>query len=144
MKASLREFELIRTEFGVALTAGGIFFLVLGIALFFDSSFLALGNLLFLAGITLIIGYQKTFYFFTRKQKIRGSICFFIGLMLVFCKRTFFGALVEAFGIVNLFGDFFPVVTNFLRSLPVIGPVFRAPLISQILDKISGIRPSPV
>lgn len=43
-------------------------------------------QILFLAGLTLIIGPQKTFLFFSRKQKLRGTICFFGGIILVFCK----------------------------------------------------------
>ena len=82
----------------------GSFFLFVGVLLFFDAALLALGNVLFTAGITLLIGPQKTFYFFARKQKIRGTICFFLGMLLVFFKWAVIGMLVEAFGFLNLFG----------------------------------------
>ena len=85
----------------------GAFFLFLGILLFFDGPLLALGNVLFTAGITLLIGPQKTFYFFARKQKIRGTICFFTGMLLVFAKWTIIGMIVEAVGFLNLFGYVF-------------------------------------
>jgi Got1/Sft2-like family len=52
----------------------------------------------------LIIGPQKTFYFFARKQKIRGTICFIGGILLVFLKWPFIGMIVETFGFLNLFG----------------------------------------
>lgn len=84
--------------------AFGAFFLFLGVILFFDGALLALGNVLFTGGITLLIGPQKTFYFFARKQKIRGTICFFSGMMLVFAKWTIIGMIVEAIGFLNLFG----------------------------------------
>ena len=44
---------------------------------------------------------------------------------------TIFGIGVEAFGILNLFGDFFPVVLTFLRNMPVSCgvPVFPPPLL---------------
>ena len=61
-------------------------------------------QLLFLSGITLIIGPQKTFYFFARKQKLRGTLCFFGGILLVFFKWPFFGVIVETIGFLNLFG----------------------------------------
>lgn len=61
-------------------------------------------QVLFLSGLTLIIGPQKTFYFFARKQKIRGTICFLGGILLVFFKWPFTGILVETFGFLNLFG----------------------------------------
>jgi hypothetical protein len=96
--------------------------MVLGVILFFDGALLALGNVramllacydhgrgvrqqvLFISGLTLIIGPQKTFYFFARKQKIRGTICFLGGIILVFLKWPFIGVIVETFGFLNLFG----------------------------------------
>lgn len=94
----------LATEIGAGLVSFGTFFIFLGIVLFFDAALLALGNVLFTAGIALLIGPQKTFYFFARKQKIRGTICFFAGMILVFCKWAVIGMLVEAFGFLNLFG----------------------------------------
>ena len=96
--------------------------MLLGVMLFFDGALLALGNvchliglylfvvslnaiqLLFLSGLTLIIGPQKTFYFFARKQKIRGTLCFLGGVLLIFFKWPFVGVIVEVFGFLNLFG----------------------------------------
>lgn len=51
-----------------------------GIVLFFDGPLLALGNILFLTGLPLIIGPTRTFYFFSRKEKWRGTVCFFLGM----------------------------------------------------------------
>lgn len=78
--------------------------MTLGIILFFDGGLLAIGNILYLIGITLIIGFQKTVQFFMRKEKLRGTVCFFIGVLMVFLKFAFLGVLVEAFGFINLFG----------------------------------------
>ncbi|KAF9114051.1 mo25 protein, partial [Mortierella sp. AM989] len=88
--------------------------------------------ILFLAGLTLVIGTQKTMYFFARPQKFRGTICFFGGIFLIFIKWPIIGIIVEFFGFINLFGDFFPVIIGFLRRLPVIGNVLSAPGISKI------------
>lgn len=131
-------------KIGVALTTFGGLFMLLGVALFFDGALLALGNILFISGLTLIIGPQKTFYFFARKQKMRGTACFFGGVLLVFIKWPFVGMLVEMFGFLNLFGDFFPVVTTFLRQLPVIGTFLSLPYIRVFVDRISGSRTSAV
>ncbi|KAF9372135.1 Golgi Transport [Podila verticillata] len=127
-------------KIGVGLTAFGLFFMLMGVMMFFDGGLLAIGNILFLAGLTLVIGTQKTIYFFARKQKIRGTACFFGGILLVFLKWPFIGVIVELFGFINLFGDFFPVVIGFLRRLPVIGNVLSAPGISKIVDRLSGQR----
>ncbi|PWN50277.1 putative GOT1-membrane protein required for ER to Golgi transport [Violaceomyces palustris] len=131
-------------KIGVGLVSFGAFFILIGVILFFDAALLALGNILFTAGITLVIGPQKTFYFFARKQKIRGTVCFFLGMLLVFFKWAMVGMLVEMFGFLNLFGDFFPVILNFLRQLPFIGNVLSLPVISGILDKLAGSRQSAV
>lgn len=119
-------------EIGVGLTTFGALFMMLGIMLFFDGALLALGNvrafppsypqstitratidrpysprrvqILFLGGLFLIIGPQKTFYFFARKNKLRGTACFLGGILLVFLKWPTIGVLVEMFGFLNLFG----------------------------------------
>ncbi|TFK75353.1 Got1-domain-containing protein [Pluteus cervinus] len=131
-------------KIGVALTTFGGLFMFLGVMLFFDAALLALGNVLFISGLTLIIGPQKTFYFFARKQKIRGTVCFIGGVLLVFFKHPFFGVLIETFGFLNLFGDFFPVVVTFLRQLPFIGTALSLPYIRDVVDRISGSRTSVV
>jgi hypothetical protein len=77
--------------------------MILGTLLFFDKGLLAIGNILFLGGVTLVIGFQKTILFFSRKEKIRGTVCFFLGITLVFLKWTFFGMIIEIFGFISLF-----------------------------------------
>jgi len=131
-------------KIGVALTTFGALFMLLGVMLFFDGALLALGNILFVSGLTLIIGPRKTFYFFARKEKLRGTICFIGGILMVFFKWPFFGMIVETFGFLNLFGDFFPVVITFMRQLPFIGTVLSLPGIRTVVDKLSGSRTSAV
>ncbi|OWB58207.1 hypothetical protein B5S28_g4209 [[Candida] boidinii] len=103
-----------------------------------------MGNILFIIGLVLIIGPQKTVYFFTRPQKIRGSVCFLLGIFLIFTKRSFLGFLIESFGILGLFGDFFAVIVQFLRSLPIVGPLLSHPIIAPVIDRIAGVRVLPV
>ncbi|KAI9569730.1 Got1-domain-containing protein [Boletus coccyginus] len=131
-------------KIGVALTTFGTLFMFLGIMLFFDAALLALGNILFLSGLTLIIGPQKTVSFFARKQKLRGTICFLGGVLLVFFKYPFVGTMVEIFGFLNLFGDFFPVVLTFLRQLPLVGTFLSLPYIRPVIDRLAGSRTSAV
>ncbi|KAF8577997.1 Got1-domain-containing protein [Ramaria rubella] len=131
-------------KIGVALTSFGVLFMMLGVMLFFDGALLALGNILFVSGLTLIIGPQKTFYFFARKQKLRGTACFIGGILLVFFKWPFVGMCVETFGFLNLFGDFFPVILTFLRQLPFVGTFLSLPYIGPTLDRLAGSRSSIV
>ncbi|CCE61621.1 hypothetical protein TPHA_0A05470 [Tetrapisispora phaffii CBS 4417] len=112
--------------------------------MFFDRALLALGNILFLAGIYLIIGPAKTYVFFSKPTKRRGSVLFLFGIFLILVKWTFIGFVIELLGIMGLFGDFFGIIVQFLRSLPVIGPILSHPAVSPIVDKLAGIRTLPV
>ena len=132
---------MLTVEIGVGLVSGGVFFLVLGLIMFFDATLLAMGNVLFVSGISLLIGPQKTLMFFTRKQKIRGTVCFFTGMALVFLRWALIGMVVEMIGFLNLFGcvlcidifrDFFPVILSFLRQVPIVGRVLSLPGVSQV------------
>ncbi|CAI6089832.1 hypothetical protein V2G26_006765 [Clonostachys chloroleuca] len=109
-------------KIGVVFCSGGGFFLIGGVMLFFDRAMLAMGNILFLIGLTIIIGPQKTLLFFARKQKAKGTAAFFGGLLLILLRWTFIGFLVEAYGIAILFGDFLGTIASFARGLPVVGP----------------------
>ncbi|KAI9015244.1 vesicle transport protein [Phycomyces nitens] len=127
-------------KIGVGLTAFGLFFMLLGVMMFFDGGLLAIGNVLFLSGIGAIIGPKNTVVFFTRREKLRGSACLLGGIFLVLIKFPFFGFLLEVFGILNLFGDFFPVVFGFLKRLPVIGPILSQPFLSRFMPRESRTR----
>lgn len=63
---------------------------------------------------------------------------------MILCKWTFLGFLIESLGIVGLFGDFFGVVLQLLRSIPVIGPILSHPAIAPVLDRIAGVSVLPV
>ncbi|BGP34696.1 hypothetical protein JCM10296v2_006518 [Rhodotorula toruloides] len=74
-----------------------------------------------------------------------SCVAFAAGILLVFLKYPFFGVIIEMFGFLNLFGDFFPVVLSFMRQLPVIGHFLSAPGVRQVTDRICGVRKqSPV
>lgn len=83
----------------------GSLFLLLGLIFLFDRALLAMGNILFLIGITLLLGPQRTFLFFARRQKWRGSAAFWAGIFLILMRWTFIGIVLEAVGIFYLFGE---------------------------------------
>ena len=91
-------------EIGVGLTAFGIFFMLLGVLMFFDGGLLAIGNILFLSGLLFVIGIGRTLTFFSRREKVRGTFAFLGGIILVFMKYPFVGMMIEFFGFINLFG----------------------------------------
>ena len=111
---------------------------------FFDRALLALGNILFLVGILLIIGPQKTYTFFSRPNKRRGSILFVTGILMILAKWTFIGFIIESVGIMGLFGDFFGIIVQFLRSLPVIGTILSHPSVAPVIDRLAGVYTLPV
>eukprot|EP01132_Coremiostelium_polycephalum_P009749 gene9749-11974_t len=86
--------------------------------------------------IALGLGLQRTANFFFQKKKLRGSICFFLGILIVILTRwTFIGLIVEGFGFINLFGDAFPIVIAILRKIPIIGNILNHPTINAWLNK---------
>ena len=95
-------------KIGIGLSAGGLLFTVLGIFMLFDRGLLAMGNLLFLCGVVLLIGPKKTWRFFFQMRKWKGTTSFLGGIALVLYGWTIIGIMVEAWGFLNLFGDFFP------------------------------------
>ncbi|KAF5505994.1 Protein transport protein GOT1 [Colletotrichum siamense] len=109
-------------KIGVIFCSGGGFFLIGGVMLFFDRAMLAMGNILFLIGLTIIIGPQKTLLFFARKQKAKGTAAFFGGLALILLRWPLIGFCIELYGIMVLFGDFLGTIAAFARNIPVIGP----------------------
>ncbi|KAI9736344.1 MAG: Golgi Transport [Cirrosporium novae-zelandiae] len=125
---------LQRLGLSSALRVGGLF-LILGVMMFFDRAMLAMGNILFVIGLTLIIGLQKTALFFARKQKIKGSAAFGGGIILILLKWSLIGFVIELYGIFVLFGDFFATIGGFAGNIPVVGPY-----IERVLTTASGGR----
>ncbi|KAK6933483.1 Vesicle transport protein, Got1/SFT2-like [Dillenia turbinata] len=71
-----------RKKIGIGLTGFGIFFSFLGILFLFDKGLLAMGNILFLSGVTLTIGLKSTIQFFMKPQNYKGTISFGVGFFL--------------------------------------------------------------
>nr|XP_037841614.1 vesicle transport protein GOT1A isoform X3 [Chlorocebus sabaeus] len=96
-------------EIGVGITGFGIFFILFGTLLYFDSVLLAFGNLLFLTGLSFIIGLRKTFQFFFQRHKLKGTSFFLGGVVVVLLRWPLLGMFLETYGFFSLFncsGDF--------------------------------------
>lgn len=73
------------------------------------------------------MGPKKTLGFFARPEKFRGTACFLLGVGLILLKYPLIGFVIECYGILNLFGDFFGVVVGFLGSIPVVSLITDTP-----------------
>jgi hypothetical protein len=125
-------------EIGIGLTSFGCGFTALGVVFFFDRGLLAMGNLMFLSGVTLTIGPKQTVKFFVRPRNQRGAFCFLFGLALVLYGWPFIGLLVEGYGFIALFSAFFPTVLIFLKRVPVLGSFLSLPGIKHVTTTIIG------
>ncbi|XP_004625451.1 vesicle transport protein GOT1A [Octodon degus] len=115
-------------KIGVGITGFGVFFILFGILLYFDSVLLAFGNLLFLTGLSFIIGPRRTFSFFFQRHKLKGTSFFLGGVALVLLRWPLLGMLLETYGFFSLFKGFFPVAFGFLgnaSSIPFLSALFR-------------------
>ena len=98
---------------------------MLGISLFFNKTLMRLGNLLFIAGVPMTIGPGRTAGYFFQPKKARATGCLALGIILVFFGHPLFGIIFEVFGLLNLFGNMFPIALAILKQTPVIGPVLK-------------------
>ncbi|GMH89561.1 hypothetical protein TL16_g11496, partial [Triparma laevis f. inornata] len=108
-------------QVGFLLCGAGAVLTLLGVALFFEKNLLRFGNLMFIAGMPLIIGPGRTAGFFLQPKKARATGCLFVGIFLVFIGRPMLGMGLEVFGFLNLFGNLFPIVFMMAKRLPVVG-----------------------
>lgn len=108
---------------GLGLLGSGSIITMLGISLFFNKTLMRLGNLLFIAGVPMTLGPSRTLGYFVKPEKFRATGCLALGIFLVFIGMPLFGIILEAFGILNLFGNLFPIVWVVAKNMPGIGPL---------------------
>ncbi|CAI0397229.1 unnamed protein product [Linum tenue] len=90
---------------GLGLIGFGIFFTFLGVILFFDRGLLALGNILWLTGVAILLGWYTTWKLFTSRENYKGSVSFLLGLFFLFVRWPIVGIILEIYGCFALFGS---------------------------------------
>lgn len=123
-------------KIGMGLTGFGVFFLFFGMVLFFDKALLAIGNILFVTGLSFVIGLERTFRFFFQRHKVKATGFFLGGVLVVLIGWPIIGVVLEIYGFFLLFRGFFPVAVGFIRRVPVLGSLLSLPGISTLVDKI--------
>jgi hypothetical protein len=82
-------------------------------------------------------GVSRTARFFSRRDRIRGIISFFFGIFLVMIRWPIFGMILQLYGLVYLFGQFFPIAAQSMKDTPVIGDVLKMPAVERFFDGLS-------
>ncbi|RYR59947.1 hypothetical protein Ahy_A04g017072 isoform C [Arachis hypogaea] len=108
---------------GIGLIGLGIFFTFLGVVLFFDRGLLALGNIFWLAGVAILLGWRSMLSLSTNPANykvpplscpvsslnyllsfLQGTASFLLGLFFIFVRLPIVGILFEIYGCFVLFG----------------------------------------
>jgi len=126
-------------KIGIGLVGFSILFSFLGVILFFDRGLLALGNIFFLTGVGLLLGWQSMWQLFTKKANLKGSVPFFIGLFLLFVRWPVAGIIMELYGSFVLFSGYGPPIQAFLYQIPIIGWILQYPFqLSYLSEDITN------
>ena len=122
---SLLVFVCFRSSgIGFMLVGSGTLVTFFGVMLFFNQFLLRFGNILFMSGMPFLVGTGRTISFFMNPSRLRATTTFLVGAFLVvFTGWARIGLVIEFFGFLNLFGNFFPLLANMLRNLPVVGDI---------------------
>ncbi|CAM9555873.1 unnamed protein product, partial [Phaeothamnion confervicola] len=107
-------------KWGVIGIGAGMAITMMGATLFFEKHLIRLGNLMFVAGVSLFVGPSRTVRYFTRPNKLRGTIIFLAGFFMVFTGHPIIGLALEVFGFLNLFGNLLPVIFAMARNMPFV------------------------
>ncbi|XP_058557967.1 LOW QUALITY PROTEIN: vesicle transport protein GOT1B-like [Neofelis nebulosa] len=121
---------------GVGLTGYGVFFLFFGMILLFDKALLAIGNVLFVTSLAFAIGLQRTFRVFFQKHNMKATRFFLGGIFVVLVGWPFVGMIFEIYDFFLVFRGFFPMVTGFIRRVPVLGFLLNLHGIRSFVDKV--------
>lgn len=122
---------------GWVLCALGVLFACCGVLLFLDKGLMAMGNIMFLAGMTMAIGVKPAVKFFTRPRHRVGSVCFLGGATLIILSWTLVGFLVQLYGFWRLFASFFPTVLQFARQVPYVSKVLDLPVVKNVINRVA-------
>lgn len=82
--------------------------------------------MLIIAGIPLLVGPNRVRQFFAKPARLQATIITAFGILLVFWGKPRLGILCEIFGLLNLFGNMFPMLLALARRFPVVSNIIDA------------------
>mmetsp|Transcript_21878 Transcript_21878/g.68782 ORF Transcript_21878/g.68782 Transcript_21878/m.68782 type:complete len:139 (-) Transcript_21878:179-595(-) len=131
-------------KIGIGLCGIGLVCIVLGVCLFFERTFLALGNVSFLMGLGLLLGPLQVFKFFFRREKWKGTTSYFVGISLIILRWSFCGFVLQMYGVWKLFAAFLPnVLTSLKMAVPGASMVLNTWPLSTVCSYIYDQRRLP-
>lgn len=117
---------------GTLLTVAGALSFVSAMFSGFNFRMTMASNVLFIAGVYLILGARRFVRFLSDRKRLPGAVLYIIGVVLIIIGRSGWGGLIELVGMFAMFGGFLPRLMNILQKLPYIGKYFRFALPSFI------------
>ena len=69
---------------------------------------------------------------------MRGIVSFFGGVVLVLFRWPIIGMICQFYGLVYLFGQFFPIAAQSMQDTPVIGDFLRLPAVENFFASFGG------
>lgn len=112
-------------KIGFLLLSSGAVTMFLGITLFFNKTLMRLGNLLFILGVPITVGPRRTMGYFFNPQKARATACLAGGIFLVMVGWPVFGIFLQVFGLLNIFGNMFPMLWMVVKNMPGFSSIFN-------------------
>ncbi|CAB9508651.1 Vesicle transport protein GOT1B [Seminavis robusta] len=126
LSSAMSKFKHGDKRIGFALLGLGVVFTAMGVSLFFNKALMRLGNLMMIAGIPTTIGPSRAAGYFLKPEKTRATACLCAGIFLVFVGWPIVGIVLEVFGIMNIFGNMFPVVWAIVKNMPIVSSLLNS------------------
>ena len=63
---------------------------------------------------------------------------FFAGIFFVMLRWPILGMMCQLYGLIYLFGQFFPIAAESMKGMPLVGDIFRMPAVEQFFNSFGG------
>jgi hypothetical protein len=119
---------------GAGVTGFGVAFFILGIFTFLNRKLLVTSTILVVLGLGMGVGPISLAKLLIRKDRLKGTIAYFAGVVLVFLKLSLPGVACEVVGAYWLFGGFLPIVLSIVSRIPIVGHFIPSSMKKEDLD----------